>query len=130
MRGLVLWAVGAIAGGACVPVVAGLGGWGFGALLAGWVSMGFGFAAGACRPRAAAVLVALFTGVASAVNWAGTPAGWPGRSPGAFWLVWAALGVWSAGAMLGGMVLGSGARGGTRQHAEPGAAADRRRLNG
>ena len=110
MRSLGLWVVGTIAGGACLPLVDRIGGWGFGALLVLGFCTVFGFVAGARRPRTAAVLVILFTGTASAVNWAASSPSSPGRSPGAFWDLWMMLGVFSGLSMLGGVSAGLTAR--------------------
>lgn len=110
MRSFGLWVVGAIAGGAGMPLVGRMGGWGLGALLVSGLCAAFGFAAGARRPRTAVVLVILFTGTASAANWAASSPSSPGRSPGTFWELWMMLGVITGLPMLGGVGAGLAAR--------------------
>jgi hypothetical protein len=96
-----------VLGGAAVPFVAGLGGWGFGAYLAFGLCWWFACPVAYFRPRSAILLVAVFTGTAAAVNYVGrTAMGMRGAGDvTVFWGIWAFLMGFSLPALvLGGLV--------------------------
>jgi hypothetical protein len=93
VRWLLLTILGSVLGGAAVPFVAGLGGYGFGAYLALSLSCGFACWVAVFRPKSAVLFVALFTGTAAAVNyWGRTVYEMRGAGdPTVFWGIWAIL---------------------------------------
>jgi hypothetical protein len=104
---LLLTLLGSVVGGAAVPFVAGLGGYGFGAYLA--LCLGFGFACLVAyfRPVSGILFVALFTGTAAAVNyWGRTAYEMRGAAdPTVFCGVWGTLLAFSLpGLVIGGMI--------------------------
>ena len=74
-------------------MVAGLGGWGFGAILAYGLTTSFATWVSYCWPRTAVFFVAVFAGTAAGVNyWGRTAAGMSGAGDLAvFWGIWAFL---------------------------------------
>jgi hypothetical protein len=104
-RWLLLTILGSVLGGAAVPFVAGLGGYGFGAYLALSLSCGFACWVAVFRPRSGILFVILFTGTAAAVNYWGRTAS-EMRGAGdltVFWGIWGILLAFS----LPGLVFGS-----------------------
>jgi hypothetical protein len=94
-------------GGAIVPIIAGAGGYGFGAYLAIGLSWWFAGLAAYFRPKSAILFLALFTGTAAVVNyWGRTVSGERGAGDlTVLWGVWAfLLGVSLPALVLGGLV--------------------------
>jgi len=107
VRWLLLTMLVSVLGGAIVPIVAGWGGWGFGAYLAFGLCWWFAGPVAYFWPRSAILFVAIFTGTAAAVNfWGRTAAGWHGAGDWTvFWGIWAFLMGFSLPALvLGGLV--------------------------
>ena len=106
-RWLLLTMLGSVLGGAAVPFVAGLGGYGFGAYLAICLGVWFACLVAYFRPVSGVLFVALFTGTAAAVNYWGRTA-YEMRGAGdmtVFWGVWGILLAFSLpGLVLGGLV--------------------------
>jgi hypothetical protein len=107
VRRFLLTMLGSVLGGAGVPIVAGLGGFGFGAYLAICLCCWFACLIAYLRPVSAILLVAAFTGTATAVNyWGRTAYGMRGAGDlMVFWGVWGILLAFSLPALvLGGLV--------------------------
>ena len=107
VRWFLLKIIGSVLAGAVVPVVAGMGGWGFGAYLAIGLCWWFAGLTAYFTPKLAILLVVVFTGTAAAVNyWGRTAAGMHGAGdPAVFWGIWAFLMGFSLPAwVLGGLV--------------------------
>jgi hypothetical protein len=105
--GFLLTILGSVLGGAVVPIVAGLGGYGFGAYLAIGLCWWFASLVAYFRPKSAILFVAVFTGTAAAVNyWGRTATGVRGAGDlTVFWGIWGFLMGFSLPALvLGGLV--------------------------
>jgi hypothetical protein len=108
VRWFLLTVLVSVLGGAVLPIVAGWGGWGFGAYLAFGLCWWFAGPVAYFRPRSAILFVAVFTGTPAAVNfWGRTAAGWRGAGDWTvFWGIWAFLMGFSLPALVLGSLLG------------------------